>query len=90
LTSSRPSPFFLLGLIQDATHVISMLALLQEANAQDVIVWEHFIHIYILLLMLLQHPEKICSILSCIIGGCIIVQRSPFLRYLKSCIVWCM
>jgi hypothetical protein len=78
LTSSRLSPFFLLGLTQDATHVISMLALLQEANAQDVIVWEHFVHFYILLLMLLSILKKSAQFYLASLEDASVFKGTPF------------
>jgi hypothetical protein len=41
-----------LELFEYAICSISVLALLEEADKQDVIVWQSFMHLHILLLML--------------------------------------
>jgi hypothetical protein len=37
--------------------MISILALLEEVDQWDMIVWKHFMHLCIFLLMLLPHPK---------------------------------
>jgi hypothetical protein len=53
-TSSRPFLLLLLlELIKDATHMISILALLEKAIVQELIIGDCFMRLHILLLMLL-------------------------------------
>ena len=70
--------FLLLELIEYAVCLISILALLEEADERDVAVWQHFVHFCIPLLVLPWHQEEICLIFSILVDNSIVKQRSPF------------